>query len=179
MFGIGFFELLVIAVFALIFVGPKKLPDVMRQAGKFFVQIRRTTNDVRSTFEQVVRDAEEELRREEIAQMRALIAGKQATTNDSGSDDSTATPPALDPGHRSDGTLIPASDTDSERPAGSKTYNPFETRSPLTQDATWQPLEPAAQNSGANELSDSKPHTSTTSAPAAPDDNPPAKAKDN
>jgi sec-independent protein translocase protein TatB len=73
MFGIGFFELVVIAVVALIFVGPKKLPEVMRQAGKFFVQVRRTANDVRSTFDQVVREAEDELRKEEMAARQALL----------------------------------------------------------------------------------------------------------
>ena len=75
MFGIGFFELLVIAVFALVFVGPKKLPEVMRQAGKFFVHMRRTANDVRSTFDQVVREAEDEIRREEAEHVKALLTG--------------------------------------------------------------------------------------------------------
>ena len=81
MFGIGFSELVVIAVVALIFVGPKRLPEVMKQAGKFFVHIRRTANDVRGTFDQVVKEAEEELRREEAERLRTMLAAaKPATT---------------------------------------------------------------------------------------------------
>jgi len=84
MFGIGFFELLVIAVVALIFVGPKKLPEVMKQAGKFFVHMRRTANDVRGTFDQVVREAEEEVRRDETEQLKKLLTtGPQTPTTPS------------------------------------------------------------------------------------------------
>ena len=79
MFGIGFFELLVIAVVALVFIGPKKLPDFMKQAGRFFVQMRRTANDVRSTFDGVVREAENEIRREEADTLKSLLTAKPVT----------------------------------------------------------------------------------------------------
>ena len=69
MFGLGFFEIVIIAVAALVLVGPKKLPDLMRQAGKLFVQVRRTTNDVRSTIDQVIKEAEDDLRQKEIADL--------------------------------------------------------------------------------------------------------------
>lgn len=78
MFGIGFFEIVIIGVAMLLFVGPQKLPDVMRQAGKLFVQLRRTANDVRSTFEQVIHDAEQELRRDEIEKMKIALSAKTA-----------------------------------------------------------------------------------------------------
>jgi sec-independent protein translocase protein TatB len=79
MFGIGFFELVVIAVVALVFIGPKRLPDFMKQAGKIFVQVRRTANDVRSTFDQVVRDAEHEIRREETEALKTALGAKPVT----------------------------------------------------------------------------------------------------
>lgn len=62
MFGIGFSEILLIAVVALVFFGPKRLPELMRQGGRIFVQMRRAANDVRSTFDHVIRQAEDELR---------------------------------------------------------------------------------------------------------------------
>ncbi len=81
MFGIGFTELIVIAVVALIFVGPKRLPEVMKQAGKLFVHVRRTANDVKGTFDQVVKEAEDDIRKTEADEMRQLMSGaKPATT---------------------------------------------------------------------------------------------------
>ena len=73
MFGVGFFELVIIGVVALVVVGPKRLPEVMRQAGRLFVHLRRTANDVRSTFEQVIREAEDEMRREEAQSIRQAL----------------------------------------------------------------------------------------------------------
>ena len=74
MFGVGPMELVIIALFAVVFIGPKKLPDVMRQLGRFFVQARRYTNDVRDQFQSVVDDAENELRMEELAELKAQLA---------------------------------------------------------------------------------------------------------
>lgn len=65
MFGIGFLEIVVIAVVVLIFVGPKRLPELMREGGKLFVQLRRTANDVKSQFDGVIQQAEEEIRKVE------------------------------------------------------------------------------------------------------------------
>ena len=82
MFGLGFFEIVIIAVAALLLVGPKKLPDLMRQAGKLFVQVRRTTNDVRSTIDQVIKEAEDDLRQKEINDLKNILqpnAGKNHT----------------------------------------------------------------------------------------------------
>lgn len=77
MFGIGFFELVVIAVVALIFIGPKKMPELARQFGRFFVQIRRMTNDVRSTIDNAIHDAEIELVKEEREKLKKLLSENQ------------------------------------------------------------------------------------------------------
>jgi sec-independent protein translocase protein TatB len=83
MFGIGFTELLVIGVVALIFVGPARLPELMRQLGRYFVQARRMTSEVRSTIDSAIRDAEDELRREEIEKMRQLLTSASPQEGDS------------------------------------------------------------------------------------------------
>jgi sec-independent protein translocase protein TatB len=70
LFGIGPLELLIIVVGAIVFVGPKKLPDVMKQVGRFFVQARRYSTEVRTGFDNVVRQAEEELRQEELKKLK-------------------------------------------------------------------------------------------------------------
>ena len=56
--GVGFSELCIIAIFALIFIGPQKLPNFMRDLAKFFVQARRISNEVKASFEDVIQEAE-------------------------------------------------------------------------------------------------------------------------
>ncbi len=76
MFGIGFFEIVVIIVFALIFIGPKGLPDLMRKSGRLFVHLRRMSNDVKRQFDEVIRDAELEMEREKVDKLREMLQGK-------------------------------------------------------------------------------------------------------
>lgn len=67
MFGLGFSEIIVIVIAALIFIGPKQLPEFVKSAGRFFVQVRRATNEVKSTMDGVMKEAEAELQRESEA----------------------------------------------------------------------------------------------------------------
>ncbi len=48
MFDIGFSELVVIAVIALIVIGPERLPRVARTAGHLFGRLQRYVNDVKA-----------------------------------------------------------------------------------------------------------------------------------
>ena len=58
MFGMSFTEIIVIAVVAVIFLGPDKLPQAMVKIAKFFKYFKQTVNTAKSTFEQEVRIAE-------------------------------------------------------------------------------------------------------------------------
>ena len=60
MFDIGWSELLVIAVVAVIVVGPKELPRMLRTFGKTMGTVRRTANDFKRQFDQALREAERE-----------------------------------------------------------------------------------------------------------------------
>jgi Tat protein translocase TatB subunit len=59
--GLGFMEIVIIGVMALVLLGPSRLPAMMRQIAKFYVQLRRTSNEFKSAFDHVVEEAEQEL----------------------------------------------------------------------------------------------------------------------
>ena len=61
MFGIGLPELIIIAVVALIFIGPKNLPGVLRSLGRGLVQVKRATNEVRETVQEEMDQIEREI----------------------------------------------------------------------------------------------------------------------
>ena len=62
---VGFFELVVIAVIALVVVGPRELPRLMRMAGRAAAQARRMAGEFTAAFNQMARESEmEEMRRE-------------------------------------------------------------------------------------------------------------------
>jgi sec-independent protein translocase protein TatB len=58
-FGIGLGEMLLIAVVALMIVGPERLPEAARSMGRFIGDIRRATEPARSA----IRDISEEINR--------------------------------------------------------------------------------------------------------------------
>jgi Tat protein translocase TatB subunit len=53
-FGLGVFEILVVAVLALIFIGPAKLPSVIRDLMGFYRQIRSLGNEWRDQVEREI-----------------------------------------------------------------------------------------------------------------------------
>ena len=58
MFGMGLGELFLIAVVAILFLGPDKLPDAMIQIAKFFRSVKRTVNDAKSSLDEELRISE-------------------------------------------------------------------------------------------------------------------------
>ena len=67
MFDIGFSELVVIAVVALVVLGPERLPKVARTAGHLLGRLQRYVNDVKS-------DINREMQLEELKKLQAQVA---------------------------------------------------------------------------------------------------------
>lgn len=58
MFDIGWQELLVIAAVAIVVVGPKDLPRLLRMAGKYVAKVKRMADDFKEQIDDAVRDSE-------------------------------------------------------------------------------------------------------------------------
>jgi len=58
MFDIGWSELLVIGVVALIAIGPKELPGVLRMVGQWMGKVRRMASEFQGQFQDAMREAE-------------------------------------------------------------------------------------------------------------------------
>jgi sec-independent protein translocase protein TatB len=67
---IGGTELLVIAAVALIVVGPKDLPVLLRKLGQFVARIRGMANEFRASFDEMARQSELDELRKEVQAMR-------------------------------------------------------------------------------------------------------------
>lgn len=69
-FDVGGTELLVIAAVALIVVGPKDLPVLLRKLGQFVGKIRGMANEFRASFDEMARQSELDELRKEVQAMR-------------------------------------------------------------------------------------------------------------
>jgi sec-independent protein translocase protein TatB len=58
MFDIGWGELVVIGVIALIVIGPKELPTVLRTLGQYMAKVKRMAADFQGQFQDAMREAE-------------------------------------------------------------------------------------------------------------------------
>jgi len=74
MFGIGMPELLVIAVIALLVVGPKKLPEIAKALGKGLSEFRKVTESATDTIKETLRT--DELKKDVNDLKDSLLYGK-------------------------------------------------------------------------------------------------------
>ena len=58
MFGLGWGEVVVIGIVALIAIGPKELPTVLLSLGQWMGKIRRMANEFQGQFQEALREAE-------------------------------------------------------------------------------------------------------------------------
>jgi sec-independent protein translocase protein TatB len=77
MFDIAWSELLLIAVIALIFIGPKELPQVLHNLGRMTAKLRRSADDFRRQFEDSVREAGYDDLHKNIQDFRSLHPANQ------------------------------------------------------------------------------------------------------
>jgi len=71
MFGMGFTEMLLIAVIAILFLGPDKLPSTMVEIAKFFKNVKSTIGTVKDSLEEEMNLSE--IKKEALAYKQELL----------------------------------------------------------------------------------------------------------
>lgn len=73
MFGMGFFEIFIVIIIAIIFLGPDKLPQAMIELAKFFKILKKTLDDAKSSIDKELNL--EELKKEALNYKNTLTQG--------------------------------------------------------------------------------------------------------
>ena len=71
MFGMGFTEIVIIMVIAILFLGPDKLPGAMVDIAKFFRQMKKTVGTMKDTLEEEMNVSE--IKQEALAYKKELL----------------------------------------------------------------------------------------------------------
>lgn len=95
MFDIGFFEILVIAIVALVVIGPERMPETVRAVGLWIGRLKRSLRDTRNEIERQIGADEirRQLHNEEV--MRSLEKTRQQL--EGAIDEGAITPPKTNP----------------------------------------------------------------------------------
>jgi len=132
MFDMGFTEMMLIGIVALIVIGPERLPGVARTAGKYFGRLKRFMTSVKA-------DVEQELRADELREILAQQQRELNTLKDSIADagkeiekETSAVGAALagDPDQSPQAAGQDAATTESEKTATADTAEPSDQDQP-------------------------------------------------
>jgi sec-independent protein translocase protein TatB len=69
-FDLGWSKLIIIAMLAIVVVGPKDLPALLRTIGKFVGQIRRQADEFRRQFDEAMKDTELDQIRKDVEDIK-------------------------------------------------------------------------------------------------------------
>ncbi len=72
MFGLGFTEIIIIAIIAILFLGPDKLPTAMVDIAKFFRNVKKTISTVKDSIEEEMHVSE--MKQEALAYKKELLS---------------------------------------------------------------------------------------------------------
>jgi sec-independent protein translocase protein TatB len=133
MFDISWSELLLIAVVALVFIGPKELPGVLRAIGQWTGKIRRMASEFQDQFREAIREAE-------VADIKKDIDEATSGLNTgldpfSGTGESTAwkhTEPATSPAPAADAAPSPPAEAVAPIAADAARVEPVPAAAPAT-----------------------------------------------
>jgi sec-independent protein translocase protein TatB len=175
MFDIGWTELMLIGVVALIVIGPKELPGVLRSLGKGLATVRKMAGEFQGQFQEALREAELDGLKKEVDDLRSTAASLNPLNpirNELSSiEQSIKDPLALD-----SGAATPSVDADGGAGGDTPSVKPAASGQPATQTAPAAAKPPAATPAEPTAPAQSAP--ATLSLPPLPEPPPPLTEKD-
>jgi sec-independent protein translocase protein TatB len=97
MFEIGGTELLLVAIVALLVIGPRDLPNALRALGRYTGKARAMTRHLRAGFDEMMRQAEMEEMEKQWAEHNRRIMAESAASETATILDPAAETPAANP----------------------------------------------------------------------------------
>lgn len=92
MFGLGFGELLVILLIALIFIGPKKLPELAKGLGKGLREFQNATKGFSEQFDQAKREITDAVHTDHSVDQSAETKTEDVVSDSQSHNDDTTKP---------------------------------------------------------------------------------------
>jgi sec-independent protein translocase protein TatB len=145
MFDIGWSELLLIGVVALIAIGPKELPGALRTLGQWMSKVRRMASEFQNQFHEAMREAELADLKKEVDEMasKAQSYAHFDPIDDIRKDIEKAASPPADLDTLTDTASLPPSSAESSAGAPSAATPPASPPA-ATETPAAAPVEPAA-----------------------------------
>ncbi len=140
MFDIGASELLLVAIVAIVVIGPKDMPLAMRTAGRWIGKLRRVSNHFRAGIDTMIREAEmEEMEKKWAAQNKRVleehpnddVTAVMTGAGQAPPDTFPAEPPSADNSSAAEARADPAADGEAatteaaDKPAAKEPQLPF------------------------------------------------------
>jgi sec-independent protein translocase protein TatB len=143
LFDLGWSEILLIGTVALVFIGPKDLPKVMRVAGYWARKARTMSREFQSSIDQMIREAELDEVRQDLKKAAELDLDKEFhnTVDPTGSLSESLKPPQLPSFSETQASPLPVA-TGGEPAIGAATQQPAPLARPLGDAAPSAPALP-------------------------------------
>ena len=82
MFGMGLGELLLVAIVAIVFLGPEKLPNAMVETAKFFRKVKKSLTDAKGALDEELKLSE--LKSDALSYKEKIESSTKAVLDDTG-----------------------------------------------------------------------------------------------
>lgn len=134
MFDVGFSELVVIGLVALIVIGPERLPKVARTAGLLLGRLQRYVNDVKA-------DINREMQLDELKKLQEQVADQARAMESTLSQEMSAVETSLNQSIAPPAVEVPAA----EAPPSAPAETPLEARAEVPAEVSAEASSPADQ----------------------------------